>query len=194
MGQSLGARWRDAFWQVVRQHEYATPLREASLQGRLGQWTQVLTGVAVRTCEALEWRAAAKGHKLDRLPVPHHEYLGMDVMAFRVGGARWCFPTAVVELENSRSEDRIAYSLWKVLCVRADLRIVFCYRRQAADTSALVQHLKSEIVDVLSVEDRLSMRGDVLVVVGSRGDSDVFPYGFFTWWELEKNTGSFHVM
>lgn len=33
-----------------------------------------------------------------------------------------------MELENSRDSERIAYSLWKVLCVRAELRIVFCYR------------------------------------------------------------------
>ena len=43
----------------------------------------------------------------------------------------------VIELENSSREDMIAYSLWKVLCVRADLRVVFCYRKQRRSYSEL---------------------------------------------------------
>jgi len=38
------------------------------------------------------------------------------------GEKRWRFPSAIMELENSPGEDQIAYSLWKVISVRADLR------------------------------------------------------------------------
>jgi predicted GTPase len=42
-------------------------------------------------------------------------------------------PISVFELENSPVNDLVAYSLWKVLCVRASLRVVFCYRQDASE-------------------------------------------------------------
>ncbi len=33
--------------------------------------------------------------------------------------------------------------------------------------------------------------GKTLVVVGNRNDSATFPYGFFKWWSLDINTGTF---
>jgi hypothetical protein len=71
--------------------------------------------------------SAARGNELHILPVPHSEYLTLGVMAFAPTSAvGWSFHVAVAELDNSPDEERIAYSLWKVLCVRSDLRIVFC--------------------------------------------------------------------
>jgi hypothetical protein len=123
------------------------------------------------------------------------EYLTLDVMAFAPASAcGWSFPVAVAELENSPDEKRIAYSLWKVLCVRSDLRIVFCYRRSFADAPKLVSYLGRVVVKALPVEDRMSLKGETCVVVGSRNDSATFPYGFFKWWQLDNNTGNFNVM
>jgi hypothetical protein len=56
----------------------------------------------------------ASGELPEALPESRHEYLALDVMAFAPGEQRWRFPVAVMELENSQAEDRIAYSLWKV--------------------------------------------------------------------------------
>jgi hypothetical protein len=51
-----------------------------------------------------------------RLPQAGKEYLGLDVTAFPEGKEpRWPLPVAVFELENSPSDNRVAYSLWKVL-------------------------------------------------------------------------------
>src|SRR5689334_20183102 len=130
--RSVDEQWRASFLQTVQQHERAMPLREAALKGTLGVWTKELTAVVVSTCEAMDWRASAKGHRLELLPVLGSEYLSMDVMAFPEGKKRWRFPSAVIELENSQNDDRVAYSLWKVLAVTADLRIVFCYRRSSS--------------------------------------------------------------
>ena len=53
------------------------------------------------------------------------EYLALDVVAFEpAGDRRWRFPIAAVELENSTEHDRVAYSLWKVLCTRASHRVL----------------------------------------------------------------------
>ncbi len=183
--------WQAAFTRTAQQPVHAEPLRDAALREHLGDWTRALTGVAVEVCESLGWQAAAKGHPLDLLPVPHHEYLGLDVLAFAGGAGRWRFPIAAIELENSRDDDRIAYSLWKVLCVRAELRMVFCYRRQPEQGAALVACLRDEVVGALGVNERMALSGETVIVVGSRDEASRFPYGFFKWWLLEKNTGTF---
>ncbi len=188
---NLAEPWRTTFIQTVRRPEYAALLKAASLQGQLGQWTATLTEVAVSACQALGWQAAAKGHKLALLPESRHEYLALDVMAFAPGEQRWRFPVAVVELENSQAEDRIAYSLWKVLCVRADLRLVFCYRREAAAAPRLIQFLQEEVIGAMGLGGRVALTGQTLLVVGSLYEAETFPNGFFKWWELETNSGMF---
>lgn len=189
--QSIDEQWRAAFLQTVQQHDRARPLKEAALEGRLGAWTKELTSVVVSTCQSLGWQASAKGHRLELLPVTGSEYLGIDVMAFAQGKTRWRFPAAVIELENSQSDDRIAYSLWKVLCLRADLRIVFCYRRTAAKGSALMRSLREEAIEAIGLAGRMKLEGETLVVIGSYDSSSTFPYGFFKWLRLDNNTGTF---
>ncbi|MBA2524267.1 MAG: hypothetical protein H0V18_00590 [Pyrinomonadaceae bacterium] len=191
MKQSIDEQWRAAFLQTVQQHDRAQPLKEAALEGRLGAWTKELTAVVVSTCQSLGWQASAKGHRLELLPVTGSEYLGIDVMAFAQGETRWRFPAAVIELENSQSDDRVAYSLWKVLCLRADLRIVFCYRRTVAKGSALMRSLREEAIEAIGVAGRMKLEGETLVVIGSYDSSSTFPYGFFKWLRLDNNTGTF---
>jgi len=108
-----------------------------------------------------------------------------------VSSPRWPFPVAVFELENSRQDAKVAYSLWKVLCVRARLRVVFCYRRDVTVGSALVRHLEGAVVGSLSIEERVNLVGETLLIVGSRAEESTFPYGFFKDWVLDKNTGRF---
>ena len=186
--------WRSTFNDVVQRRQDAEALKHASMHGPLRDWTRLLTGSVVETCEKLGWSASAIGHKLELLPVAQSEYLALDVMAFGDGDNRWRFPTAVVELENSLRNDRIAYSLWKVLCVRAQLRVVICYRRTSNEASSLVQFLGDEVVGAMGIQGRLALQGQTLVVVGSREDAGYFPYGFFKWWQLDGNTGRFHLM
>jgi hypothetical protein len=189
----LSAQWQACFWTIVQRRENAEPLRDAALHGRLGDWTQSLTGVVVATCEAMGWQASARWHPLDLLPLSRSEYLALDVMAFSPSAHPWRFPVAVFELENSRNDDRIAYSLWKVLCVRAELRAVFCYRRSPAQGAPLVRFLQDEVVKAVPLADRIRMGGETLIVVGSREESDLFPYGFFRRWRLDVNIGAFEV-
>jgi hypothetical protein len=191
---SIADQWQTSFWQAVQRRESADRLKQATVPLRLGEWTSALTTVVVATCEAMGWRASAKGHPLDLLPIAHSEYLGLDVIAFATGQTRWRFPVAVIELENSRDDNRIAYSLWKVLCVRADLRIVFCYRRSAEQASALIRFLCDEVMKAMSLETRMSLEGETLVVIGSRDESATFPYSFFKWWQFENNTGIFRLV
>lgn len=194
MNPSRAEHWRSTFWSSVQQADHAQTLKEASLTERLAAWTKELTTVSVKTCQDLGWQAAAKGHRLELLPDAHSEYLGMDVMAFADGTTRWRFPVAVIELENSRKDDRIAYSLWKVLCVRAELRLVFCYRREPDEGAALVRWLSREVIAALGLDQRIGLDGETIVAVGSRGEAAAFPYGFFKWWRLESKAGVFRLM
>lgn len=187
-------RWQAAFMKAVRRPEHAAPLREAALKGHLGEWTKALTATAVAACGKLDWQACGKGHLAEVLPISMSEYLVLDLMAFPEAKTRWRFPKAVMEFENSKNDDRIAYSLWKVLCVRASIRVVYCYRRNASEGTKLVQFLQDEVIGALDPQIRVKLEGRTVIVVGSRGDAETFPYGFFKWWHLDRNTGQFHLM
>jgi hypothetical protein len=184
-------RLRSVILEQAKALAFSEPLRQATLDGKLGAWTKALTACVASACEVMGWRATARGFECELLPVRRSEYLALDVMAFAAADKNWLFPTAVMELENCREADKIAYSLWKVLCVRAELRIVFCYRKNAEEAPALIQHLRREVIDAMGLQGRVKLEGRTFVVVGSRNDADTFPYGFFKWWELNTDTGHF---
>lgn len=58
-------------------------------------------------------------------------------------------------------------------------------------SSALVRHLAGTVVGSLSIEERVGLVGETLLIVGSRAEESTFPYGFFKDWVLDKNTGRF---
>jgi hypothetical protein len=177
---------------IVQRHESSTLLKDAAIRGQLGKWTTALTGVVCSTCESMGWKAAAKGNRSTLLPVARQEYLALDVVAFEAtGDRRWRFPIAAVELENSSEDDRVAYSLWKVLCTRAELRIVFCYRKDAAEGSTLVRHLSEQVAQAMGIQERARIGGETMLIVGSRNESATFPYGFFKEWWFDMNLGRF---
>jgi hypothetical protein len=187
----LAEQFRAAFLRQAQEPDTCEPLKTASLAGRLGEWTKALTVSVVGACRGIGLRASAKAHVSELLPIRRSEYLVLDVMAFAPGEKRWLFPSLVMELENSPKEDQIAYSLWKLLCVRASCRFVFCYRKDSSAAPALIQHLRHEVIDAMSLRGRVDLEGRTFVVVGSRNDADTFPYGFFKWWELNTHTGRF---
>ena len=191
MAADLPNRFRAALLGTLREETYAESLRAAALAGRAAGWTKALTSASVQTCQNLGWRASAKGHHADLLPVSRGEYLALDVMAFGPGENRWRFPMAIMELENQTREDFIAYSLWKLLSVRAELRVLFCYRKEAAEAGPLRKHLQDEVVAALGIGNRVALEGSTLLVIGRRGEAETFPHGFFAWWQLDANTGRF---
>jgi hypothetical protein len=191
MQNSLPDRFREAFFKSVQTEELASQLKKASATANLSAWTRSLTEAVVAACGQIGWSATAKGHKLELLPIHRSEYLALDVVAFAEGEKRWRFPSAIMELENSAYEDQIAYSLWKVISVRADLRIVFCYRLNRDEIPDLVRHLREEVVEAMGLAGRIKLDGRTLLVIGTRSESETFPYGYFGWWELDTNTGRF---
>ena len=194
MRAHLREEFRTAFFTAAQDGSASVGLREAGLHGSLGEWTKALTTTVVEACSAVGLRASAKGHELDLLPVPRSEYLALDVTAFAEGLRRWIYPTLIAELENQANQDFIAYALWKVLAVRADLRIVFCYRKEREAVGELVSYLNREVVEALGVATRAGLEGETLLVVGTRAEASTFPHGFFTWFALERNAGRFTTL
>jgi hypothetical protein len=191
MGNDLPSRFRNVLMEMLCDEKHGTPLRQAALAGRLMSWTKALTSASVDTCSRLGWNASAKGHVSQLLPVSRGEYLGLDVIAFAPGERRWRFPLAVMELENQAREDVIAYSLWKLLSVRATLRVLFCYRKEASQAGPLKTHLQGEVVEAMDLGTRTALEGNTLLVIGRRAEAETFPNGFFAWWQLDANTGRF---
>jgi len=191
MADELSSRFRAALMDTLKEERHAEPLRAAALGGRLMPWTKAITSAAVDACARLGWIASAKGHTSELLPVSRGEYLGLDVIAFARGERRWRFPLAVMELENQAREDVIAYSLWKLLSVRATLRVLFCYRKEASKAGPLKTHLQNEVVEAMDLGTRAALEGNTLLVIGRRADAETFPNGFFAWWQLDANTGRF---
>jgi hypothetical protein len=183
--------WRTNLFRLLERPKFGTPLKDAALSGALGDWTRALTSAVVNACEATGWRAAAKGFRGQVLPVARNEYFLLDVLAFAESSARWPFPVAVFELENSPADDPVSYSLWKVLCVRSAARFVFAYRPDVQKGTALVDRLAQSVIGGLSIADRLDIRGDTTLIIGNRGGAETFPYGYFRTWMLDTNTGRF---
>ena len=190
----LHLRWQTTFLEVIQQAECAGSLKDAAIAQKLSAWTTLLTKAVVTSFRELGFEAAAKGHRLEAFPIRRNEYLSLDVIAFSANASAWTFPVAIAELENSKQDHQVAYSLWKVLCVHADLRIVFCYRQDPEACSDLVRFLRREVVLAMKMEERTSLTGETVVVVGTRGAAETFPYGFFKWWMLEKNTSTFNLI
>ncbi len=192
MAEVTFAAWGDAFLTHVRDAAIAGPLQDAALAGKLADWTASLTTAVVRSCESIGWRAAGKGHPLSLLPQVGQEYLSLDVMAFAGESvSRWPFPVAVFELENHAKDDRVAYSLWKVLCVRAELRVVFAYRPDWEQGRQLVGAICDAVISDIPPENRLKLKGETVIVVGNRGEGGTFPWGYFKFWKMDTNLGRF---
>ena len=173
-------RWRNVFLDFIQQPWMAEDLKRAALAEDLISWTSSLTIAVVGSCEACGWEAAAKWNPSRRLPQAGKEYLGIDVMALpratpeAVRPVRWPMPIAAFELENHPKDARVEYSLWKVLCVRAALRVVIAYRRDWEQSRQLVGKLTENVIGGMTPEERTRLTGNTVVVVGNRGEGETF--------------------
>jgi hypothetical protein len=196
--KEISKDWYQTFLNMLKEHELATPLKEAAIKGSMGKWTKFLTTVVIKSCKELGWSACAKDHVSEFLPISRGEYLGLDIMAFKedkknmheINELEWSFPIAVFELENRIENRYIAYSLWKVMCARANLRVVFCYRKEPQEGSILIREIQDSVFKTLKPGEFRSFE-NTMIVIGSRNKSDTFPYGFFKDWILDTQTGKF---
>jgi hypothetical protein len=186
--------FREAFHECLREEKAGTRLKDAAINRRMAEWTEALTNLVVETCRALKWTACARWNPNDVLPQVQKEYFTLDVTAFSSSRKGWQPPLAAMELENNASKPKIAYCLWKLLGVNVGFRCLFCYREQADDAAELLRYLRQEVVQSFTPEERGFVRGQTVICIGTRGDAETFPYGFFRWWRLNFNTSNFEVI
>jgi hypothetical protein len=185
-----GESWLRAFFDLLERDTTGPRLQAAAASGSLGEWTRELTAAVVATCDQVGWLTAAKHHN-GPLPVARGEYLALDATALLPEQREWPFPHAVFELENQRRDKFICYALWKTLCVRAKLRVVFAYRTRPEQLPDLIRILTDKVIRDLTVEEREALGGETIAVLGSRGAIDTFPYGYFKTWRLSLERGVF---
>lgn len=170
---------------LVSDRDLAENLKGAAHGYVLRPWTELLTSAVGRACGSLGWEVAAKGVGKSPLPFPGFECLGIDVTAFERGNG-WRPAIAAFELENANSFDKVAYSLWKVASVKTRLAGLFCFRRAPEDVSEVVGRLASEVMRSLP-----DFKGELLLVVGTRGAAETFPDGYFRQFGWHPSTGRF---
>jgi len=195
MNQAIGpVAWYQAFRREVRKARWADPLRASALAGRLGAWTEHLTGAVVATCQKLGWEAVARGYLAEVLPVPKQEYLAIDVTAFpSADRPSWRRPVAAFELENRLDLEAISYSVWKVSVVRCFFGAVFCYRRQPEEIKDLLVGLTHGVMAELYPPAE-QQEEKILLVVGTRSGAEDFPDGFFKPYLWDSAFGQFRPL
>jgi len=187
---SLGSLWQSSFYDIIRNDPRSSFLKQASLDEDLETWTKELTSIVIKTCNQMGWQCAAKNNKGTVLPIKRHEYLSIDVMAFSEKASRWKFPIAVFELENQQKDEFIEYAFWKTICVRADLRVLFCYRKTPDEGAQLIATLNREVMNAMKPEEKVNVEGETIICIGNRHHAGTFPYDFFRWWHLDRNVGT----
>lgn len=188
---SLGERWTSHVFATIQAHRgSAEDLKRVSVDADLARWTALLTTTVVVSYERLGWQAAGKGRRCNALLVGRNQHLSEDGMAFPQSAARWRCPVAVSGLESATRPDRVADSLWKILCVPCDLRNAYRYWPYATTASASAfASSRGEVVSGVPLTERVDPEGETPVVVGPRNDSETFPHRFFQISQLNSNTG-----
>lgn len=195
MSRTIGPlEWYQAFRREVRNTRWADPLRDSAVDGRLGAWTEHLTGAIIATCTALGWTAVARGYLTEVLPVAKQEYLGIDVMVFpRADRPGWRRPVAAFELENRQDLDAVSYSAWKVSLVRCLFGAVFCYCQQPEGLKDLIIGLTEGVMTEMH-SPRIEHESKLLLVVGTRSKAEDFPDGFFRPYIWDGRAGQFRPL
>jgi len=129
------------------------------------------------------------------------EYLNIDAVFIDkaeddlIEGSKWdpfVLPRAVVELENRDDRMKISYCLWKILCVRAPIRVLICYQSNTDKVTILKRHLEGVIWQGSLMK---GTDGDLLVIIGDESAGDEASWGkYFSVFEwrndrLEKLEG-----
>ncbi|MDD5691725.1 MAG: hypothetical protein PHP10_00950 [Candidatus Omnitrophica bacterium] len=106
------------------------------------------------------------------------EYLNIDAMFFNTSDYQkqvylkvnnkidfdpWVLPAVIVEHENAGSgKEKIAYCLWKLLCIRSQLRVLICYWDSV---DGIREFLENTIIEGGLAEGLI---GELLIIIGDR--------------------------
>ena len=180
----MGRNWLNYFIEACKYIE-----DQSDCEGEA--WTEFMgkvLDVAGQKMNCIVIRSRQKSTKADS----SGEYLDIDAFYFDrvdydlpigIGDVEdpFALPKVVVELENSFEINKIAYCLWKIICVRASIRALICYQKGMDEVESLAKHLE----DVIWQRGLLKGdNGDLFIIVGNdkKGDSEWEDYfSVFEW-------------
>ena len=96
----------------------------------------------------------------------------------------FALPRAIVELENSFDINKIAYCLWKTICVRAPIRVLICHQKNMDKKLSLAKHLEEIIWQRSLMRDD---KGDLLVIIGNDKKGENSWEDYFSVFEWRSN-------
>ena len=158
--------WAGHFFRSLKVIKYPADPWEDS------QWTQFMGKVVADVAKNTGCYAAMRRKKAGKDEYSG-EYLNIDAIFFDLESYdlpnvpdNWdpfVLPRVVVELENSYDPNKIAYCLWKLLCIRSPLRILICYQKGQGKVQGLRKHLTDVTMKGGLMKDN---KGQLLVLIG----------------------------
>lgn len=141
------------------------------------QWTEFLGAIMDEVGKKMNCRIARRrpGEKLSG------EYFNIDVMfiddaEYDLSGEErdpCVLPRAVIELENYYGPQKISYCLWKILCVRAPIRVLVCCQESNNKVATLKQQLENIIWRGSLTK---GSDGDLFVIIGDESVGTKAPW------------------
>ena len=158
------------------------------------QWTEFMGKVLDMVGEKMNCYVARS--RLSSKKQDSHEY--MDIDAFFIDNRDYdllsddedplILPSAIVELENSYDNDKIAYCLWKLACIRSPIRVLICYQKGKEAIASLVRHLEDVIWQGSLLKGDSS---DLLLIVGDGTKGEGYEWGdYFSIFEWRNDKWS----
>jgi len=136
------------------------------------EWTEFMKKVMERVakrmkCYVVQRRPHIKNEsweylKIDAFFISNSDYERLNKKT-KKGWDPFVLPQTVIELENSNDKNKISYCLWKILCIRAPLRVLICYQNGTIKVSRLRKHLEGVIRQGRLMK---GAEGDLLVIIG----------------------------
>jgi len=168
----LKESWRKYFFKSLNSLEEPPPKDSAG-------WTAFMGTVLDKVAERMGCYVARR----KRGDQYTGEHLGIDAVFFenragkklgynKYGGDQLVLPRVVVELENGYILDKIAYCLWKLLCIRSRLRVLICYQSNRQKIEALRRHLQ----DCIRKGGLLAKDIELIILVGNESADDEIPW------------------
>jgi len=150
-------------------------------------WTRFMTKVFQKTGDNIHCYVQSKflEEKNDT-----GEFLNIDAMYFNKGEindwqseyAPQTLPVVVIEHENMDLTQKIEYCLWKILCIKAPLRILICYKNDNREIHNLKDSLEKLIKKI-----KVSNDEDILVIIGNKEKENSTWDEYFNCYEWEQN-------
>lgn len=179
----IGKEWLKCYKEALIDLQDESPTNNNSTE-----WTEFMMRVMRRTGEKIGCHVAGKNINEKK---SSGEYLNIDAMFIDLSAyLKWAskdydppvLPSVVVELENQYDLNWIIYCLWKVVCVRAKVKVLICYQANREKVEFLRRKLETITKNNKLMENTSA---ELFVIIGD--DSNKRWEDYFTTFEWRNH-------